>query len=355
MGRAGGFAGCGTGRQHVLTVFTVAGVEGILEIKGVGDFGVFRHGELFRGTELLPQLQGVGGTVLHALGAGYAFGLVHHRHIVGADGVPGAEHQPGPKTEAGTGAAVADGGGIAGFFNVRDVVHETVFFGPENDFHRLFPGYLPGAAGPDIVLGPFAHLDAHFLVQVTAAVVNAGAGGTAGTGRDGENIILVQIVGQPLIRAHIRDIFQGTLHRNYPHQAVAVRQDGTHGLHSQTGILLKSTADLGMGFHQFNVVDHHLQNAGCEDLHEVHILAVRLAVGAAEHAVIDQIVQRGHNLIHGLAHLFRQPTGGAFLPKPCRNGQIRFIVADNVAEAVVLRSVFVNFVDYTGYSADHVT
>ena len=124
----------------------------------------------------------------------------------------------------------------------------------------------------------------------------------------------------------------GALHGDDAHQAVAVGQDGTHGLHAQAGVLLKGAADLGVGLHQGDVVDHHLQDAGGEDLHEVDVLAVRLAVGAAEHAVVDQIVERGHDLLHALADLFGQPSRGALLAQTRRDGDVGLVVADDVGQ-----------------------
>ena len=355
MGGAGHLAGGGAGGNHVLPVLPVVGIPGVLGQQRLGELGVLGGGDVHGGAELLAQLQGVGGTDLHALGAGHALGLVHLRLEVGADGVPGAEHQTHAQTEAGAGAAVADGGAVAHLFDVGDVVHEAVVLGALDDLQRLFLGDPAGTAGADVVLRAFAHLDAHLLGQVAAAVADGGAGGAAGAGRHGEGVILVQIVAELLIGADAGEILDGALHGDNAHQAVAVGDQGGHGLHADAGVLLEGLAHLGMGVQQLLVVHQHLHDAGGEDLHEVHVFSQLLIVGAAEDADPGQVLGQLLHLFHGLADLLGQVAHGALLAETGGDGNIGLIVGDDAGQGIILGGVLVDLVHNAGEAADDMT
>ena len=108
-----------------------------------------------------------------------------------------------------------------------------------------------------------------------------------------------------------------------------------------------------MSVHELLVVDHHFEDAGGKYLHKVDILTGLGAVGAAEYAVVDEIVQKRHYLINRFADLLCKITCGAFLAQACGNGDISFIVAYDVRHRVILGCVFVDLVDNAGYTADY--
>ena len=97
-----------------------------------------------------------------------------------------------------------------------------------------------------------------------------------------------------------------------------------------------------MRFQQLLLVDHHLEDAGCEDLHVIRVLAERLVVRAAEDAVVYEVVEQGLHLLHGLADLPGQVGRSALLAQAGRDGDIRFLVGQDARHAVVFGRIFVD-------------
>lgn len=97
-----------------------------------------------------------------------------------------------------------------------------------------------------------------------------------------------------------------------------------------------------MRFQQVLLVDHHLENTGREDLHEICILAERFVVRAAEDAVVHEVVEQGLHLLHGLADFLGQVGRGALLAQAGRDGDIRFLVGQDACHAVVFGRVFID-------------
>ena len=77
MRGAGGLAGSGAGGHNVLAVLAVVFIDGLGEIEGLGDLGVFRFWQRAVGAELLAELQRVSGADLDALRTGDALRLIH--------------------------------------------------------------------------------------------------------------------------------------------------------------------------------------------------------------------------------------------------------------------------------------
>ncbi len=349
---AGSLAGSRAGGDGILAVFAVVHIPVGLVPDRVGHLAIgglrLKRG---LGAELLAELQGVGRAVFHALPAGHALGLVHLGHEVGADHVPRAEHQTHAQAKAGAGAAVADGGALAGLLDVGHVVHQAVLLGAGDDLIDLFPADLAGAAGADIVLGALAHLDAHILLQVAAALADGPARGAARTGRDGEGVVFVDVVRQLVVVAHARDVLDGALNGHHAHQAVAVRHEGRHGRHADAGVLLKGLADLGVGLKQLLVVDQHLHDAGGKDLHEEAVLAVGGVGGDAEHADPGKVLGKLLDLFQRHAGLFGQILRSALLAQTRGDGDLGLLIGEDGGKGIVLRGVFVDLVHHAGESA----
>ena len=340
---AGGLARGGAGGHDILVVLAVVRVPAALRAQGLGELDVVRLlCQVLGRAELLAELERIAGAGLHALAAGDALGLVHLSDVVGADRVARAIHQTHAQAEAGTGAAVADGRALARLFNVDHVVHEAVFFGALDDLERLLARDLLGAAGADVVLGALAHLDAHVLIEVAAAVADARARCAAGARRHREAVVLVQIVRNALKFVHTGNALERALDRDDAHEAVAVGDHGAHVCREVAGVFLERAADLRMRFQQLLLVDHHLEDAGCEDLHVIRVLAERLVVRAAEDAVVYEVVEQGLHLLHGLADLPGQVGRSALLAQAGRDGDIRFLVGQDACHAVVFGCVFVD-------------
>ena len=340
---AGGLARGGAGGHDVLVVLAVVRVPGALRAQGLGELDVVRLlCQVLGRAELLAELERIAGAGLHALAAGDALGLVHLGDVVGADRVARAVHQAHAQAEAGAGAAVADGRALARLFDVDHVVHEAVFLGALDNFERLLACDLLGAAGADVVLGALAHLDAHVLVEVAAAVADARARCAAGARGHGEAVVLVQIVRDALKFVHAGDALERALDRDDAHEAVAVGDHGAHVCREVAGVFLERAADLRMRFQQLLLVDHHLEDAGCEDLHVIRVLAERLVVRAAEDAVVYEVVEQGLHLLHGLADLPGQVGRSALLAQAGRDGDIRFLVGQDARHAVVFGRIFVD-------------
>ena len=340
---AGGLARGGAGGHDVLVVLAVVRVPGALRAQGLGELDVVRLlCQVLGRAELLAELERVAGAGLHALAAGDTLGLVHLGDVVGADRVARAVHQAHAQAKAGAGAAVADGRALARLFNVDHVVHEAVFFRALNDLKRLLARDLPGAAGADVVLGALAHLDAHVLVEVAAAVADARARCAAGARGHGEAVVLVQIVRNALKLVHAGDALERALDRDDAHETVAVGDHGAHVRREVAGVLLERAADFRMRFQQVLLVDHHLEDAGREDLHVICVLAERLVARAAEDAVVHEVIEQGLHLLYGLADLLGQVGRGALPAQAGRDGDIRFLVGQDACHAVVFGCVFVD-------------
>ena len=177
MRGAGRLAGRGAGGHDVLAVFAVIDVPDFLCRDN--DFGyllvVGSDGQIIRGTQLLAEPERVAGTYLDALSTGDALRLVDLGHEVRTNRVPRAEHKADAQTEAGAGAAVADSGAVAGPFDVGNIMHKAVILGALDYLESLLLGDLPCASAADVVLRALTHLDAHILVQMSAAVAYRGA------------------------------------------------------------------------------------------------------------------------------------------------------------------------------------
>ncbi|MPN34534.1 hypothetical protein SDC9_182028 [bioreactor metagenome] len=185
----------------------------------LGDFLDLRHGGNGRlRAEFLTQHQGVAGAVFDALTAGDALFRVHLCHKVGANGIPRAKHQPDAEPEAGAGAAVADCRGFSRFLNVRNVVHQSVLFGSAEDFLHLRARNLPCTTGANIVLRTLAHLNAHVLLQMAAAFADGAARRAAGTGGNGIDVVLVEIIRNALVGNRLRVGVDRAFNRDDAHE-----------------------------------------------------------------------------------------------------------------------------------------
>ena len=295
----------------------------------------------------MSQSERISGAGLNALSAGDALCLVYLRNEVRAYCVPCAEHESRSQSEAGAGAAVAYCGTVSRFLDVGNVVHQSVFFGTEYNLQRLLTGNASCSAGAYVMLRSLAHLHAHFVGKMTAAVIYARSRRTAGAGRHGEGVVLIKIIRQPLVVADTGNVLDCALDGDNSHQSVAVREDGSHELHTDPCVLLEGSADFGVLTHKLLIVDHHLKDAGGEDLHKVDVLAELLVKGPAEDAVVHQSVERRCDLLHGLAHLLCKVLRRALLAKSRCNGDVRLVVGDDVCHAVV-------FGGFLGYP-DHCT
>ena len=343
MRGAGGLARRGAGGHDVLVILAVVGVPRALGVDGLGELDVVRlRRQILGRAQLLAELERVAGAGLHALTAGDALGFVHLGDVVGADRIARAEHQAHAQAEAGAGAAVADGRALTRLLDVDHVVHEAVFLRALNDLQRLLARDLPGAAGADVVLGASAHLHAHILLEVAAAVAEARARRAARARGHGKAVILIQIVRDALIIAHALDALERALDRDDAHETVAVGDHGAHARGEVAGVLIERAADLRMRVEQLLLVDHHLEDAGREDLHVIRVLAERLVVRAAEDAVVHEVVEQRLHLLHGLADLPGQVGRGALLAQASRDGDIRFLVGQDACHAVVFGRVFVD-------------
>ena len=108
MGRTGGFTGGSSLLRHILTVLPVVHIPILFAPHMVPGRRFLCLWKRLFGTESLPQLQGICGTVFHALSAGHTLLRVHLRGKIGADGIRCAEQRCDTHGETGTAAAVAD-------------------------------------------------------------------------------------------------------------------------------------------------------------------------------------------------------------------------------------------------------
>ena len=145
-----------------------------------------------------------------------------------------------------------------------------------------------------------------------------------------------------LIVAHALDALERALDRDDAHETVAVGDHGAHARGEVAGVLIERAADLRMRFQQLLLVDHHLEDAGREDLHIIHVLAERLVHRAAEDAIVDEVVEQGLHLLHGLADLFGEVARGALFAQTGGNGDVRLVIREDARHAVIFGRVFVD-------------
>ena len=146
-------------------------------------------------------------------------------------------------------------------------------------------------------------------------------------------------------------MLHGALNGDNTHEPVAVRNKGTHGRRQISGVFLKCAVYLGVRGGKLHVINHHLKDAGGVDLHIVDVLPGLGAVGAAENAVVNEIIQQRLDLLHGLADLFCEPARCALLAQSGGDGDIGLVVADDVHQTVVFRCVLVDLRHYAGHTA----
>ena len=345
VSRACHFTGRRTGRHDILTVLTVIRVPCSFGNQVIGQLGVFRSFQFALGAQFLSETQSVCRTGFDALCAGDTFCFVDLSDEVGTDGIAGTEHQADAQ-------AVADSSTFAGFFDVGNIMHQAILFSSVNDLQCLFLTDLTGTAGADVMLCAFAHLDTHLFRQMSASVIDGAAGRAAGTGRHAELVIFVEIVAEPLIVMDIGNVLNGALDGNNSHQTVTVWDEWRHGLHTDTGIFLKCFSDFRMGIQKFLVVDQHLHDAGCEDLHKVNIFATLLVIRAAEHTDPCKMLGQFFHFVHWFSDFLCQITDCPLLAEACSDSYIGFIIRQDACQTVVLRCIFIDLVDNTSQSSD---
>ena len=150
----------------------------------------------------------------------------------------------------------------------------------------------------------------------------------------------------------IGDVLNGALNRDNTHQTVTVGDERGHGLHTDPGIFLKCFADFRMGVQKFLVVDQHLHDAGCEDLHKVDIFAAILVIRAAEHTDPGKMLGQFFHFVHRFSDFLCQITDCPLLAEACSDGYIGFIIRQDACQTVVLRCIFIDLVDNTSQSSD---
>ncbi|OPZ59948.1 MAG: hypothetical protein BWY87_00737 [Deltaproteobacteria bacterium ADurb.Bin510] len=352
MGRTVGLAGRGAAGDHVFAVGAVVVVPLVGEPGAFGDLGTRRgFGQGLLGADLLAELEGVGRAVFDALAAGYALVLVDGRLVVGGVGVVGLVEAGDAGGEAGARAAVADGGGLALAVDRGHLVHQTVFFGHADDVEGFFAGDFAAAAGADVVFGGGAHKDAHVLLDVAAALAQDAARGAAGTVGHGEDVVLVEVVGD-LFEGYLLHVgVDGALDRDDAHRTVARRQVGRQLGDADAGVFLEGPADLGVFGQLFAVADHLLEDAGGEGLDEEAVDAV--AVVDAADADHGQLIEQAAGIFERAAAARGDLFGGAFLAQAEGQGHIGLVVTDDAGDAVVFRRVLVDLEDHAGQAADH--
>ncbi|MPM58084.1 hypothetical protein SDC9_104913 [bioreactor metagenome] len=299
MRGAVGLAGGGAALDHILAVQAVLCVPFILRPvlvpRGDGCVDVLHHGRF--GAELLAQLQRVDRAVFHALSAGDAFAGVHLGDIVGAHHIHVLKHSGGAERKAPATAAIADSVRLAAAVGVGDLVHEAVFLRTFEDFIRFPARDLPSSARADIVLRRVTHLNAHILLEVSAALAHDLAVRTAGAGGHGEDIVLLQVGGDFLIACAAALAVDCTLNRDDAHEPHA---DGERaGAHrpAHTPVGFHCIAHDGILLHDIKVIDDHFHRAGNpglrpEVIHTADVVDKAAAIDGEFHELLVAVFLR---------------------------------------------------------------
>ena len=240
MGRTGGFTGGGALVVAVLPVVVPVVRVPMLRApgNGVGQLvlGVL-HGVPLLVAELLAQLHGTGGAILHALAAGHALAALYLRGIGGPGQVGGVEQLRGSQGVADLHIAVADAENLIFAINIGDLVDKSVFLGFPQDLHGLFISNVVALAGFPAVVGKVAHTDAPGGGVIgTTFSHNAPAGPAGALGNADVALVLFEPVGQMLNIQALVFHGNGLLHGNDVHAHAAATGGHQVGLPRQRDI-----------------------------------------------------------------------------------------------------------------------
>ena len=249
MSWAPGFARSRSGfGDDVFAMETVIGIHDRF-LRGVGGKrGLEMHldGAFF--FEFHAKTNRVDRAIFDAFAASDAIGSRDFATIVRSGSLADFEFLDGAEAKASAATAIADGRCFAIFnaFDIRDGMHEALLFAAMDDFLGFFAGDSTVFACADEVFGGFAKLHATIIGHVAAAFAHFGAANAARAASDGEIIVFIKIIGKRIARIGSLSLRKSAFDRDDAHQAIAVGEHRTHGLHAVVGISIEGAADFRM-------------------------------------------------------------------------------------------------------------
>ena len=298
----------------------------LVGLVGVGDVGV-------GGAELLAELDGVGLAVFNALSAGNALILVDPCDEVGAHGLGRAEQLGYAQRVAGAAAAVADGGDAVEAGGLVDVVDKAVILCALEDLVCLLLGDEAVLAVLGEVDGVIVEINAHILLEVTAALAHQTAGTAAGAGADGDGLCIVDNGRQLIVGGGVGVVLNGAHDGHDAHEVDTVAENGSQHADSYAGVLLEANAEVGIFVALLAVGEDALHDAGDPDGVVVAGLAVHRA--DTDNAGLDQLVELFLSELNALFCLPGKVFGGEVLLKThTHHDRTHIIVDDGVKDPV---------------------
>ena len=302
------------------------------------------HGAVL-GADLLAQLHGTGGAVLHAAAAGHAVLRLHLGNIGAAAQVGRVEELGCPQGVADVDVAVADAENLLLAVDVGDLVDEAVVLRLAENLKGLLLGDVAAPVGLHDVVCHVAHGDAPVLRIIGATLVEGPAGQAAGAGGFGVlTLVLVQPVGDVLDGDGLALGGDGLLHRDDVHAdaRAAGRHHGSDPLQGLEAHALEELAKLRVLLQLLGIHIRELGAAGDKQRDHIPLLVVRVLAVQVLPVVLDQahhahLEQQLLQMLRVLARELGDLGQGLGLADLHFQGDLGHLVGDDALEAPVFR------------------
>ena len=286
------------------------------------------------GAELAAELHGVHLAVFHALAAGDALVAVHAGDVVRLHGVGRAEIGRDAQRVAAAAAAVADRGGVLVAGGHVQLVHEAVALGALENLIGLLLRDHAVRADFGVVHGVVVEVDAHVLLEVSAALAHQAAGAAAGAGAHGHGPGVLHEAVHLIVAGLAGVVLDRGLHGDDAHHVHAgVHKRGEHA-HAAAGVFLKALAEHGILVALLAVGHDALHDAGHPD--GIEIIGLAVAHALAHGAGFAQLVELLLRVVDGLLRALGDVLHGAVGLQTHVHHDLAHIVVDDRLQDLVL-------------------
>ena len=210
---------------------------------------------------------------------------------------------------------------------------KAVVLGALEDLVSLLLGDKAVLAVLGEVDGVIVEVNAHILLEVTAALAHETAGTAAGAGADGDSLCVLDNGRQLVVGGGVGVVLNGAHDGHDAHEVYAVAENGSQHADSYAGVLLEANAEVGIFVALLAVGEDALHDAGDPDGVVVAGLAVYLA--DADNAGLDQLIALLLSKLNALFCLLGKVFDGEVLLKThTHHDRTHIIVDDGVKDPV---------------------
>ena len=255
--------------------------------------------------QLGTELEGAHLAVIHAQAAGHALIALHLGDVVGPEHIRGVEVFAQAQGQAGTAAAVADGGGAVIALGGVYLVDKAVILGALEYLKRLLLADQPVAALLREELGVVVNIHAHIFLEVAAALAHKAPRAAAGAGAYGDGPGSLDYVLDLVIGGCVRVVPNGAADGHRAHGTHARREVRDKYGRAVARIALKALGNDGVFLHLLLDGEHAFHDARHPDGVIVGLDVVVLAlVHAADYAALHELVNHGLGVLNARPGLF---------------------------------------------------